>query len=228
MTGPTLPDLPPKHAAVLAETVDMTFTHPDSHKKQRENIGPAPKLLSTPDKRWDHSNISYPIYPIDTTVNSLSSTSCTQSSPSNQHSNGSFPEDLYKSPTSEDDPYSSPTMNDIRPLTLTNRRNNPGTDGAPSIYQACLNALARLGDHSLARHEINRTFTRSIQVDEKQNKTFIDYLKIDNQKILTAHIVGEVGSELEGMWLGAYPKNLPAHNGRRRFAPALTCLRRPC
>jgi hypothetical protein len=102
-------------------------------------------------------------------------------------------------------------MNDIRPMALTNRRNNPGTDGAPSIYQACLNALARLGDHSLARHEINRTFTRSIQVDEKQNKTFIDYLKIDNQKILTAHIIGEVGSELEGTWLGAYPKNLPAH-----------------
>ncbi|KAJ7728554.1 hypothetical protein B0H14DRAFT_3518584 [Mycena olivaceomarginata] len=100
-------------------------------------------------------------------------------------------------------------MNDIRPLTLTNRRNNPGTDGAPSIYQACLNALARLGDHSLARHEINRTFTRSIQVDEKQNKTFIDYLKIDNQKILTAHIVGEVGSELEGTWLGAYPQKPP-------------------
>ncbi|KAJ7798260.1 hypothetical protein B0H14DRAFT_3492673 [Mycena olivaceomarginata] len=50
-------------------------------------------------------------------------------------------------------------MHDIRPLTLANRRNNPGTDGAPSIYQACLNALARLGDHSLARHEINRTCT---------------------------------------------------------------------
>jgi hypothetical protein len=33
MTGPPLPNLPPKHAAVLAETVDMTFTHPDSHKK---------------------------------------------------------------------------------------------------------------------------------------------------------------------------------------------------
>jgi hypothetical protein len=33
MTGHALPDLPPKHAAVLAETVDMTFTHPDSHKK---------------------------------------------------------------------------------------------------------------------------------------------------------------------------------------------------
>jgi hypothetical protein len=79
-------------------------------------------------------------------------------------------------------------MNNIRPLTLTNRRNNPGTDGAPSLYQACLNTLARLRDHSLAHHEINRTFTRSIQVDEKQNKT-IDYLKINNQKILTAHTV---------------------------------------
>jgi hypothetical protein len=33
MTGPPLPGLPPKHAAVLTETVDMTFTHPDSHKK---------------------------------------------------------------------------------------------------------------------------------------------------------------------------------------------------
>jgi hypothetical protein len=33
MTGPALPNLPPKHAAVLAETVDTTFTHPDSHKK---------------------------------------------------------------------------------------------------------------------------------------------------------------------------------------------------
>ncbi|KAJ6622356.1 hypothetical protein B0H10DRAFT_1668037, partial [Mycena sp. CBHHK59/15] len=25
MTGPTLPNLPPKHAAILAETVDMKF-----------------------------------------------------------------------------------------------------------------------------------------------------------------------------------------------------------
>ncbi|KAJ7351569.1 hypothetical protein DFH08DRAFT_993193 [Mycena albidolilacea] len=82
-------------------------------------------------------------------------------------------------------------MNDICPLTLTNRRNNPGPDGAPRIYQACLNALACLGDHSLSSHEINRTFTRSIQLDEKQNKTFIDHLKIDDHKILTTHIVGE-------------------------------------
>ncbi|KAF7340334.1 hypothetical protein MVEN_01952600 [Mycena venus] len=100
-------------------------------------------------------------------------------------------------------------MSDIRLMTLTNRRNNPGPDGTPSIYQASLNVLN--GPHSLARHEINKTFTRSIHHDENQGKTFIDYVNVDNQKILTVHIVGEVGSESQGTWLGAYPKNLPAH-----------------
>jgi hypothetical protein len=33
MSGPPLPNLPPKHAAILADTVDMTFKHPDSGKK---------------------------------------------------------------------------------------------------------------------------------------------------------------------------------------------------
>ncbi|KAJ7497910.1 hypothetical protein B0H11DRAFT_2226597 [Mycena galericulata] len=33
MTGPPLPNLPPKHAPILADTVDMTFKHPDSGKK---------------------------------------------------------------------------------------------------------------------------------------------------------------------------------------------------
>jgi ATP-dependent exoDNAse (exonuclease V) alpha subunit len=33
MVGPALPNLPPKHAAALAETVDMTFKHSDSHRK---------------------------------------------------------------------------------------------------------------------------------------------------------------------------------------------------
>jgi hypothetical protein len=102
-------------------------------------------------------------------------------------------------------------MSDIRLLTLTNRRNNPGSDGAPSIYQASLDVLNRPNGHSLARHEIHRTFTRSIHQDENHSKTFIDYVNINNQKTLTVHIVGEVGSESQGTWLGAYPKNLPAH-----------------
>jgi ATP-dependent exoDNAse (exonuclease V) alpha subunit len=33
MIGPALPNLAPNHAVVLAETVDMTFKHPDSNKK---------------------------------------------------------------------------------------------------------------------------------------------------------------------------------------------------
>ncbi|KAF8214482.1 hypothetical protein K438DRAFT_880770 [Mycena galopus ATCC 62051] len=102
-------------------------------------------------------------------------------------------------------------MSDIRLMTLTNRRNNPGPDGTPSIYQASLDVLNRPDSHSLARHEIHRTFTRSIHQDENQGKTFIDYVNINNQKTLTVHIVGEVGSESQGTWLGAYPKNLPAH-----------------
>jgi hypothetical protein len=29
MTGPTFPNLPPKHAAILAKIVDIKFIHPD-------------------------------------------------------------------------------------------------------------------------------------------------------------------------------------------------------
>ncbi|KAJ7895361.1 hypothetical protein B0H13DRAFT_1885576 [Mycena leptocephala] len=70
-------------------------------------------------------------------------------------------------------------------LTLTNHRNNPGPNGVPGIYQA---ALDRLGAYSLASHEIDRTFTRSIDNDEKQGKTFIAYVNIGNKKTSTAHM----------------------------------------
>jgi hypothetical protein len=77
-------------------------------------------------------------------------------------------------------------------LTLTNCHNNPGPNGVPSIYQAVLD---RLGAHSLASHEIDRTFSRSIDHDEKQSKTFIPYVKIGIKKTFTAHMVAEVGSK---------------------------------
>jgi hypothetical protein len=77
-------------------------------------------------------------------------------------------------------------------LTLTNPRNNPGPNGVPNIYQA---ALDRLGAYSLASHEIDRTFTHSINNDEKQGKTFITYVNIGNKKTFTAHMVAEVGFE---------------------------------
>jgi hypothetical protein len=77
-------------------------------------------------------------------------------------------------------------------LTLTNRRNNQGSNGVPSIYRAALN---RRGAYTLASHEIDRTFTHSVDNDEKQGKTFIMYVKIGNKKTFIAHMVSEVGFE---------------------------------
>jgi hypothetical protein len=51
----------------------------------------------------------------------------------------------------------------------TNHRNNPGPNGVPGIYQAVLD---RLGAYSLASHEIDRTFMRSI------DKEFNDESKV--------------------------------------------------
>ncbi|KAJ7859060.1 hypothetical protein B0H14DRAFT_2577432 [Mycena olivaceomarginata] len=60
-------------------------------------------------------------------------------------------------------------------LTLTNRRNNQGSNGVPSIYQA---ALDRRGACSLASHEMDRNFTHSIDNDEKQAFDVM-YLKLE-------------------------------------------------
>ncbi|KAF7375547.1 hypothetical protein MSAN_00442900 [Mycena sanguinolenta] len=104
------------------------------------------------------------------------------------------------------------TDTDIRLLTLTSRRNSPRTDGVPSIYAACVQVLNNLGDHSLARHEFNRTFTRTTEHDENQDKSFMSYVNLKNDKIFTAHLIAEVAPEAAGTWVGGYQKNALPQN----------------
>ena len=74
MTGPALPNLPPKHAAILTETVDMRFLHPDSGRKcliRRTQVPLVPAFAMTAHKAQGKT--------MDAVIMDLESTSGTES-----------------------------------------------------------------------------------------------------------------------------------------------------
>lgn len=91
---------------------------------------------------------------------------------------------------------------------LTTRRTSKRGKAAP-IYDACLEALRKLGPHSLANHDFEVTFSRRVDDGSKDGTSFGTYVNLSNGKEFTAHILAEVGSAPEGTWMAVYPKKLP-------------------
>ncbi|KAJ7776562.1 hypothetical protein DFH07DRAFT_798577 [Mycena maculata] len=97
-------------------------------------------------------------------------------------------------------------MTESNLLTELAAHRNKRSRNSPSIYDGCVDALERLGQHSLAAHDFDVTFGRVVE-DEK----FISYVNLSNAKVFTAHLIAEIGSESEGTWMAAYPKKIPAY-----------------
>ncbi|KAJ7250673.1 hypothetical protein C8J57DRAFT_1521079 [Mycena rebaudengoi] len=89
--------------------------------------------------------------------------------------------------------------------SLGTRRNQIKTDGT-TIYDNVLEMLQKSESTNLGSHEFGETFDRKFDSSGHYGSF---YLTKNNLKF-TANIVAEIGSQEEGTWLAAYPKNWPA------------------
>lgn len=96
-------------------------------------------------------------------------------------------------------------------ITELTKRRNAKRGSTPSIYDACVKALEKLGPHNFGAHDFDFTFRRHGD-DVENGPAFFDYVNLSNGKAFTANIVAEIGSESEGTWMRAYPKNIPDSN----------------
>ncbi|KAJ7236708.1 hypothetical protein C8J57DRAFT_1530000 [Mycena rebaudengoi] len=93
------------------------------------------------------------------------------------------------------------------PTTIGARHHTVDTDGQ-SIYSCIISSLRdpQTKKFNLAAYEFRETFERKLD-DEGRFGRYVS----DGHKF-TATIVAEVGSEKEGSWFAAYPKNAPPAN----------------
>ncbi|KAF8170545.1 hypothetical protein K438DRAFT_1982692 [Mycena galopus ATCC 62051] len=89
--------------------------------------------------------------------------------------------------------------------SLGTRRNQVNADGT-TIYENVLEMLQKSESTNLGSHEFGETFDRKFDSSGHYGSF---YLTKNNLKF-TANIVAEIGSQEEGTWLAAYPKNWPA------------------
>ncbi|KAJ6579456.1 hypothetical protein B0H10DRAFT_2198681 [Mycena sp. CBHHK59/15] len=73
-----------------------------------------------------------------------------------------------------------------------------------TMYDTVVEEAQAMGDTNLGAHEINSTFFPA-KPDQKGN---IYYQKADGTPFV-ATFIAEIGSEAQGTWMAAYPKNTP-------------------
>ncbi|KAK7029136.1 hypothetical protein R3P38DRAFT_2525026 [Favolaschia claudopus] len=75
-----------------------------------------------------------------------------------------------------------------------------------SLYSSVRDTFIKTKATSLGNHKFGGTFDRSFDSSGIYGSKFTD----ESRRKFTANVVGEIGSEAEGTWLGAGAKNLPA------------------